>query len=73
MGLTTLAHQLLRQPQAAVRPHHGQGGDVAVRDAVGGLFLHLGEHVADDLGGIVGCLWWAGNLFWSVTLKIFES
>jgi hypothetical protein len=56
-----------------VRPHHGQGGDVAVRDAVGGLFLHLGEHVADDLGGIVGCLWWAGNLFWSVTLKIFES
>ena len=31
--------------------------------AVGGLFLHLGEHVTDDLGGIIGCLWWARDLY----------
>ena len=31
-------------------------------DAVGGLFLHLGEDVAYDLRGVVGCLGWPGYL-----------
>lgn len=39
-----------------MRAHDGQRGDVAVLDAVGGLLLHLGEHVADDLGVVVGGL-----------------
>jgi hypothetical protein len=42
--------------------HDGQRGDVAVRDAVGGLLLHLGEHIADDLGVVVGGLFGAGDV-----------
>jgi hypothetical protein len=46
-----------------VRPHYGERGDVAVLDAVGGLFFHFGEDVADDFGGVVGCFGRAGDLF----------
>jgi hypothetical protein len=35
---------------------------VAVLDAVGGLLLHLGEHIADDLGVVVGGLLRAGDV-----------
>lgn len=45
-----------------MRPHHRQRRDVAVRNAVGGLFLHFGEHVADDLGRVVGGLGGPGDL-----------
>ena len=47
--LTTHQHQLLRQPQLPVRPHHAQARDVPVRHAVRRLLLHLGEHISDDL------------------------
>jgi hypothetical protein len=53
---TTLAHQLLGDAQAAVGAHDGQRRDVAVLHAVGRLLLHLGEHIADDLGVVVGRL-----------------
>jgi len=33
-----------------VRTHHAQTGDVAVLNAVGWVFFHLGKHVADDFG-----------------------
>jgi len=39
-----------------MRAHDAQAGDVAVRDAVGGLLLHLREHVADDARVVVGRL-----------------
>jgi len=35
---------------------------VAVLDAVGGLFFHFREHVADDFGGVVGGFWGPGDL-----------
>lgn len=53
---TALAHQLLSDAEAAMGAHDAEGGDVAVGDAVGGLLLHLGQHVADDLGVVVGSL-----------------
>jgi hypothetical protein len=61
--LTRLPHQLFCQPQAAVRAHHRQRRDVAVRDAVRGLFLHLSEDVAYDLGRVIGGLGRAGDLW----------
>ena len=42
--------------------HYGERGYVAVLDAVGGLFFHFREHVADDFGGIVGRFWGPGDL-----------
>lgn len=51
--LTALAHQLLRDPQPAVRAHDAEARDVPVRHPVGRLLLHLGEHVAHDLGVVV--------------------
>ncbi|KAK2729580.1 hypothetical protein CKAH01_02554 [Colletotrichum kahawae] len=33
-----------------------------MRHAVGGLLLHLGEHIADDLGVVVGCALGAGDV-----------
>lgn len=59
---TTLPHQLLRQPQPAVRAHDAQAGDVPVLHAVDGLLLHLREDVADDLGGVVGGAGRAGDV-----------
>nr|POE52051.1 hypothetical protein CFP56_52432 [Quercus suber] len=38
-----------------MRAHHAERGDVPVLHAVGRVLLHLGEHVANDLGRIVGC------------------
>ena len=35
---------------------------MAVLDTVGGLFLHFGEDVADDFGGVIGGFWGAGYL-----------
>jgi hypothetical protein len=61
-GLTRLPHQLLGQSQSAVRAHHRQRRDMAVRDAVRGLFLHLGENVAYDLRRVVGGLGRTGDL-----------
>ena len=55
-GRTALTHELLGDAQAAVGAHDGQRGDVAVLDAVGGLLLHLGEYIANDLRVIVGRL-----------------
>lgn len=60
--LTALAHELLGEAEAAVRAHHGEGGDVAVLDAVGGLLLHLREDVADDLRRVARRLFRAGDL-----------
>lgn len=37
-----------------MRPHDGEGGDVAVGDAVAGLLFHFGEDVAYDLGWGIG-------------------
>jgi hypothetical protein len=34
--------------------HDAEAGDVAMGDAVGGLLLHLGQDVADNLGVVVG-------------------
>lgn len=45
-----------------MRSHYGERGDVAVGDAVGGLFFHFGEDVAYDLGRVIGCLWGTGDL-----------
>lgn len=53
---TALPHELLGDTQPAVGAHDAQRGDVTVGDAIGGLLLHLGEHVADDLGVVVGGL-----------------
>jgi hypothetical protein len=49
-----------------VRAHYGERGDVAVLNAVGGLFFHLGKHVADNLWGIVGRLWGTRDLLMSM-------
>jgi hypothetical protein len=59
---TALAHQLAAEAEAAVCAHDAEAGDVPVRDAVGGLLFDLGEHVADDLGVVVGRLGRAGDL-----------
>lgn len=45
-----------------MRAHDGQAGNVPMLDAVGGFLLHLGEHVADDLGVVVGGLLGAGDI-----------
>lgn len=49
-----------------MRAHYGERGDVAVLNAVGGLFFHLGKHVADNLWGIVGRLWGTRDLLVSM-------
>jgi hypothetical protein len=36
-----------------MRAHHGERGDVPVLDAVGGLFFHFCQDVADDFGRVV--------------------
>jgi hypothetical protein len=60
---TRLLHQLLGESQAAMRAHDGERGNVPVLHAVGRFFFHLGEDVADNLGGVVGGFWGAGDLF----------
>lgn len=45
-----------------MRPHNGQTGNVTVLNAVGGLLLHLSEHIADDFGVVVGRLLGAGDV-----------
>lgn len=60
--LTTLPHQLLRQPQSPVRAHNAQRRDMSVLYAVCGIFFHFREDVADDLGGIVGGFFGPGLL-----------
>lgn len=42
--------------------HDAETGDVAVGDAIGGLLLHLGQDVADDLGVVVGGTLGAGDV-----------
>lgn len=51
---TTLPHQLLGDAEPSVRAHHAQARDVAMLDPVRGVFLHLGQDVADDAGVVVG-------------------
>jgi hypothetical protein len=46
-----------------MRSHYRERSDVSVGDAVGGLFFHFGQYVADDFGGVVGRLWGAGDLW----------
>lgn len=55
--LTALSHQFLGETETAVRAHHGERSDVAVLDAIGGLFFHFGEYVANDLGRVIGRFW----------------
>ena len=42
--------------------HDAQASNMAMRHAVRRLFLHLGEHIADDLGIVVGVLLGAGDV-----------
>ena len=53
---TTLPHQLLRNAQSSMSPHHRQAGNVPVLHPVRRLLLHLGQDVADNLGVVVGAL-----------------
>ncbi len=53
---TALPHEFLRQPQSPMCPHYAERGDVTVLYAVGGVFLHFRQDVADDLGRVVGGL-----------------
>jgi hypothetical protein len=46
--LTTLLHELVCEAETAVGAEDADAGDVTVRDAVGGLLLHLAEDVSDD-------------------------
>lgn len=50
-GVLSGAHELGGESQFPVSPEDGEGSDVAV--ALGALFLHLGEHVTDDLTVVV--------------------
>lgn len=45
-----------------MRAHDAQTGDVAVLHTVGGLLLHLGEDVANNLGIVIGGLLWSGDV-----------
>ena len=62
-----------------MRAHYGERGNVAVLNAVGGLFFHLGEDVADDFWGVVGRFWGARDLGlvsvvgWGMVEKRFEA
>jgi hypothetical protein len=48
-------------------PHDAERCDVAVRNAVGRIFFHFREDVADNLGRIVGCLFRSRNVDGDVT------
>jgi len=45
-------HELGGDTELAVRAEDCEGGDVAVA-GLGGVLLHLGEHVADDAAAVV--------------------
>ena len=53
LTLTTLPHQLLRQTQPPVRPHHAQARDMPMLNVVDRLLFHLGQNVSDDPRGFV--------------------
>lgn len=57
-----MPHEFLGEPEAAVCAHYAERGDVAVLDAIGGLFFHFGEHVAYDFGWVVGGFGGPGDL-----------
>ena len=68
-GALAQAHEALGDAEAAVRAHDAQAGDVAVLHAVGRIFFHLGQYVADDFGILWGCfllllLFGAAVLLW---------
>lgn len=45
-----------------MRAHDAQAGNVAVLYTVGGLLLHLGQDIADNLGVVVGRLLGTGDI-----------
>lgn len=51
-GVLRGGHELGGEAELAVGAEDGEGGDVAVA-GLGGVLLHLGEHVADDPGAVV--------------------
>jgi hypothetical protein len=51
-------------------PHHAEGCDVAVLDAVLRIFFHLGQDVADDFGGVVGGFLRTGYLWHSASVSL---
>ena len=51
-GCLRYGHEIGGEPELAVGAEDREGGDVAVA-GLGGVLLHLGEHVADDAADVV--------------------
>jgi len=43
--------------------HYRERSNVAVLNAVGGLFFHFSKYVAYNLGGVVGSFGWPRDLY----------